>query len=124
MKARLQSAKPKRRRREELDNEELEDDACICSRARFYFARCPVIAPHCRTPCRRSRSDARPGATCAERLAVDIQPRPARVAPTEVKARLQSAKPKRRREEELDNEELEDDVRVFCAPVFTSRVAP
>ena len=40
------------------------------------------------------------------------------MAPTEVKARLQSAKPKRRREEELDNEELEDDVRVFCAPVF------
>ena len=46
------------------------------------------------------------------------------MAPTEVKARLQSAKPKRRREEELDNEELEDDERVRRAPIFTSRVAP
>ena len=46
------------------------------------------------------------------------------MAPTEVKARLQSAKPKRRREEELDNEELEDDERVLRAPAFTSRVAP
>ena len=36
------------------------------------------------------------------------------MAPTEVKARLQSAKPKRRREEELDNEEV-DDEQHFCA---------
>ena len=46
------------------------------------------------------------------------------MAPTEVKARLQSAKPKRRREEEVDNEELEDDERVCCKPVFILRVAP
>ena len=49
VKARLQSAKPERRRREALDNEELDDDddddVCVCLHVHVYFARCPVIIP-------------------------------------------------------------------------------
>ena len=59
-----------------------------------------------------------------ERLAVDIQPKPARVAPTEVKARPQSATPKRRHGEELGDEKLDDDERMFRAPPFACARGP